>query len=74
MRATVFLAAILPDGSWLGVGRLPCPHCGALHLNLEDGSNQWARPQVRALAAMGASRVCARCGNPSTVFVEESDR
>jgi hypothetical protein len=73
MSATVFLAAILPDGSLLGFGRLPCPHCGDLHLNPENESGLWTLSQVKALMAMQASRVCAGCGNPSTVFVDTDD-
>jgi ribosomal protein S27E len=69
MKDAVFLAALRPDGSMPGFGRLPCPHCGDLHLNPEDGSSLWTLPQVKALAAMQAARVCAECGNPSTVFV-----
>jgi len=71
VSATVFLAAILPDGSRPGFGRLPCPHCGDLHQNPENGSDLWTLSQVKALAAMQASRVCAECGKPSTVFVGE---
>lgn len=73
MNAAVFLAAIYPDGSLPGFGRLPCPHCGDLHLNPEDGSSIWTLVQVKALAAMQASRVCAGCGKPSRVFVAADD-
>ena len=72
MSASIFLAAVLPDGSLPGVGRLPCPHCGALHLNLMDGSSLWTLPQVKALVAMKASRVCAGCGKPSTGLVADA--
>lgn len=71
MTRAVFLAAILPDGTMTGEGRLPCPHCGDLHLNPVNGSDMWTQSQVKALAAMRASRVCAGCGEPSVVFVEE---
>lgn len=71
--AAVFLAAICPDGSMPGFGRLPCPHCGGLHLNPESGTSLWTLSQVKALAAMQASRVCAECGKPSTVFVAADD-
>lgn len=60
-----FLVAILPDGSRPGVGRLPCPRCGDLHLNPENGSDLWTLSQVKALVAMKALRTCAGCGNPS---------
>lgn len=73
MNVSIFLAAVLPDGTLPGVGRLPCPHCGALHLNPVDGSSLWTLPQVRALVAMKASRVCAGCGNPSTALVVDDD-
>lgn len=71
LKTVMFLAVILPDGSMTGVGRLPCPHCGDLHLNPENGSDLWTLAQVEALVAMKASRVCAGCGKPSTVFVED---
>lgn len=70
-KPTVFLAAILPDGSLPGVGRLHCPHCGDLHLNPEDGSDLWTLVQAKALVAMKASRVCRNCGRSSTVAVED---
>jgi hypothetical protein len=57
MRAAVFLAALLPDGSLPGFGRLPCPHCGDLHRNPEDGSSLWKLSQIKALAAMQVARV-----------------
>ena len=65
--STKFLVAILPDGSLPGVDRLPCPHCGDLHLNPESGSDLWTLSQVKALVAMQASRVCAGCNRPSMV-------
>ncbi len=70
MKTAVFLAAVLPDGTEPGVGRLPCPHCGALHANPADGSDQWPVSAVRALAAMHATRVCADCGQPSLVVIQ----
>jgi hypothetical protein len=73
MHTSIFLAAVLPDGALPGVGRLPCPHCGALHLNPADGSSLWTLSQVKALVAMKASRVCAGCGNPSIVLVDDDD-
>lgn len=66
-----FLASILPDGSRPGDGRLPCPHCGELHLNPTNGSDMWTLTQIKALAAMRASRVCAGCGKPSVVSSEQ---
>ena len=71
LKAAVFLDAINPGGSRPGFGRLPCPHCGDLHVNPTDGSSLWTRPQVIALAAMKASRLCAGCGKPSVVAVGE---
>ena len=68
MSVAAFLAAINPDGSRPGFGRLPCPHCGDLHLNPENGSDLWTLSQIKALVAMKASRVCAGCGKPSTVM------
>lgn len=70
----MFLAALCPDGSLTGGGRLPCPHCGDLHLNPVDGSDLWTLAQVKALMAMKASRVCTGCGNPSTVIVNGDGR
>jgi hypothetical protein len=68
--AAVFLAAIYPDGSRPGFGRLPCPHCGDLHQNPERvDPSLWTLSQVRALMAMQASLVCDGCGKPSTVAV-----
>ena len=74
MRATVFLAASLPDGSSLDVGRLPCPYCSDVHVNPEDGTGDWMRFQVEALVAMQASRVCRSCGYPSRVSLEAETR
>jgi hypothetical protein len=71
MSAVVFLPVFLPDGSRPGLGRLPCPHCGTLHLNPENGARLWTLSQVKALVAMRALRVCLECGKPSTVSVEE---
>ncbi len=68
VSATVFLAAIRPDGSRPGFGRLPCPHCKGLHLNPENQSDLWTPSQVKALVAMQASLVCAECGKPSMVL------
>ena len=72
VHMALFLAAILPDGTRPGFGRLPCPYCGDLHLNPENGSDLWTLVQVKALAAMKASRVCAGCGKPSTVGIAEA--
>lgn len=69
----VFLPGIDPSGRVIQpiAGRLSCPHCGELHQNPEDGYfNTWTWAQVRALAAMKASRVCTQCGKPSIVVAD----
>ena len=74
LRHAVFLPGIDPSGRLIRpvAGRLSCPHCDELHRNPEDGFyNTWTRVQIKALAAMKASRVCSRCGKPSIVVDEE---
>lgn len=72
VRVALFQAAILPDGTRTGVGWLPCPHCGDMHLNPENGSDLWTLSQVKALVAMHASRVCTGCGTPSRVSMDDN--
>ena len=73
MLSAVFLPGIDPSGRVIQpiAGRLSCPHCSEPHQNPEDGYfNTWTWAQVRALAAMKASRVCTQCGKPSMVVAD----
>lgn len=69
----VFLPGVDPSGRVVQpiTGQLACPHCGDLYPNPEDGYfNTWTWAQVKALAAMSASRVCSSCGKPSSMIVD----
>jgi hypothetical protein len=73
MLHAIFLPGIDPSGRVVEPvkGRLSCPHCGEPLQNPNDGFfNTWTPKQVRALAAMKASRVCPVCDKPSRVVEE----
>ncbi len=70
----VFLPGIDPSGRLIQpvAGRLQCPHCDELYRNPEDGFfNTWTLAQIKALAAMSASRVCSRCSKAALVVVDK---